>query len=358
MNTRVALSLGLPGSTARSRAALFLAALSTLLLLINLAALNMGAMPVGWRELLALAAQGLGYESALPQPVAAVLLQVRLPRMVLALLAGAGLAISGAALQALFRNPLADPGLLGISSGAALGAGLMMVLAPPAVTHGLSGLAVPLAAFLGALAATAAVLLLAGGPSHSRAATTLLAGIAVNALTGAGIGLMTYLADDAALRQFTFWTLGSLGGTAWPVLVPTALLTVPAAWLLLREAATLNVLMLGEREARHLGIDVVRLKRRVIGASALSVGALVAVTGMIGFVGLVAPHLVRLAIGPDHRALLPGAALAGALLLGTADLAARTLTPPAELPIGLLTALLGGPFFLWLLRRKSSNAGD
>lgn len=337
------------------RAGPFLAVLAGLLVAVNLAALGTGAVPVGWRELLALPGYFLGLEADPSGRAYAVLVQVRLPRIVLALLAGAGLSVCGAALQALFRNPLADPGLLGISSGAALGAGLMIVAAPAGFAAGLKGLAVPLGAFLGALAATACVPLLAGRRAQWAPSATLLAGIAVNALAGAGIGLLSYLADDAALRGFTFWTLGSLASATWPVLLPVALLAVPALGLLLRRAAALNVLLLGEAEAGHLGLDVRRLKAQVIALSALAVGALTAVTGIIGFLGLVAPHLVRLCIGPDHRALLPGAALAGALLLGAADLGARTLAAPAELPIGLLTALLGGPFFLWLLRRQDAG---
>lgn len=334
------------------RAGGFLALLAGLLLAVNLVAVGIGAMPVGWRELLALPGNPLGLDADLSEQARAVLLEVRLPRIVLALLAGAGLAVSGAALQALFRNPLADPGLLGISSGAALGAGLMIIAAPAGFTAGTHGLAVPLAAFAGALAATAAVLLLTGRQARWAPSATLLAGIAVNALAGAGIGLLSYLADDAALRNFTFWTLGSLASATWPVLLPVAGLAVPALALLLRRAAALNLLLLGDAEAGHLGLDVRRLKAHVITLSALAVGALTALTGIIGFLGLVAPHLVRLCIGPDHRALLPGATLAGALLLGAADLGARTLAAPAELPIGLLTALLGGPFFLWLLRRQ------
>jgi iron complex transport system permease protein len=337
------------------RAGVFLAVLGGLLLAVNLIAVGIGAMPVGWRELLAWPGNPLGLDADLSEQGRAVLLHIRLPRIVLALLAGAGLAMCGAALQALFRNPLADPGLLGISSGAALGAGLMIVAGPGGTLAFLGGLAVPLAAFLGALAATAGVLLLTGRQARWAPSTTLLAGIAVNALAGAGVGLLSYLADDAALRNLTFWTLGSLSGATWPVLLPVALLTVPALWGLRRQAAVLNILLLGEAEAGHVGVDVRRLKRQVITLSALAVGALVAVTGIIGFLGLVAPHLVRLSIGPDHRALLPGAALAGALLLGCADLGARTLAAPAELPIGLLTAFIGGPFFLWLLRRQDAG---
>jgi iron complex transport system permease protein len=341
----------------RVSAGWFLGLSALLLLIMSLSALGLGAMPVGWRELLALAGRPFGLDADVSEQTKAVLFYIRLPRVVLAVLAGAGLAVGGAALQALFRNPLADPGVLGISSGAALGAGAMIVLGSnweTASNGALAGFAVPLAAFAGALAAAGTVWRLSIGGEHD-AASTLLAGIAVNALAGAGIGLLSWLADDAALRNFTFWTLGSLASAGWEMLVPVILLVIPALLRLQRQAQALNLLLLGETEAGHLGVDTRRLKAEVIGLATLTVGALVAVTGVIGFLGLAAPHLARLCIGPDHRRLLPGAALAGALLLQGADLCARTWAAPAELPIGLLTALLGGPFFLWLLRRHAGG---
>lgn len=334
----------------------FFLGLGLIWLSLNLAALGIGAVPIGWPELLAWATR---HPDGAPSGQAlTVFWVIRLPRLLLANLAGASLALCGAALQALFRNPLADPGLLGISSGAALGAGLMIVVAP-AYLAGLTGwasqAAVPLGAFAGALLAIRLVQGLSRGAGVWTPGTTLLAGIAVNALAGAGIGLLSYLADDTALRNFTFWSLGSLASATWPLLIPVTLLALPATALLWREAAGLNMILLGEAEAGHAGVDVDRLKQRVITLSALGIGALVAVTGSIGFIGLVAPHLVRLIIGPDHRFLLPGSALLGAVLLGGADLGARTLAAPAELPIGLLTSLIGGPFFLWLIRRQAGS---
>lgn len=333
----------------------FFMTLTVLLVVLNLSALGTGAAPVGWTDIGQWLASGMAADNAEAEQSLAVISVIRLPRILLANLTGAGLALSGAALQALFRNPLADPGLLGISSGAALGAGAMIVTG----SLWLGGLAawagdfaVPIAAFVGALCATLLVQALSGGRAHWAPTTTLLAGIAVNALAGAGIGLMSYLADDVALRNFTFWSLGSLASATWPLMIPVMMLVMPGLLFLMREAAPLNMILLGEAEAGHAGVDVRRLKQRVIGFSALCIGALVAVTGIIGFIGLVAPHLVRLSIGPDHRVLLPGSALLGALLLGTADLGARTLAAPAELPIGLLTSLIGGPFFLWLIHKE------
>ena len=287
---------------------------------------------------------------------ATVLWELRLPRVLLGLACGAGLGLSGAALQGLFRNPLADPGLIGVSSGAALGAAAA-TLAPAALLlpgtpllHGaLAGLAQPLAAFAGGLLAVAAVQAVAARGGGAPAATLLLAGIAVNALAGAGLGLASFLADDAQLRGLTFWNLGSLAGAGGAALAPAVLLALAGGVALLRQRHALNLLLLGEREAGHLGVAVGALRRRVVAAAALTVGALVSVSGVIGFIGLVAPHLARLLLGPDHRYVLPGAALTGALLLLAADLAARLMVAPAELPVGVLTALIGAPLFLHLI---------
>ena len=280
--------------------------------------------------------------------------QLRLPRALLGLAVGAVLALAGVAMQGLFRNPLADPGLIGVSSGAALGAALAIVggawLGQPPVW--LAPWLLSLCAFGGGLGVTALVYRLGRRDGETRVATMLLAGIALSALTGAGIGLFSYLADDATLRSLTFWNLGSLNGASYARLWPLLPVCLGVALWLPRRAAALNALLLGESEARHLGFDVERLKRELVLCVALGVGAAVAAAGMIGFVGLVVPHLVRLLTGPDHRLLLPASALAGAALLLLADLAARLLLAPAELPIGTLTALLGAPFFLYLLRRE------
>lgn len=282
-----------------------------------------------------------------------ILGQIRLPRALLGLAVGAVLALSGVAMQGLFRNPLADPGLIGVSSGAALGAALVIVGGE--LMGGIPPLLEPyllsLSAFVGGLGVTVLVYRLGRRDGRTHVATMLLAGIALTALVGALIGLFTYLADDTTLRTLTFWNLGSLNGANYARLWPLLLVTLGVAIWLPRRSQALNALLLGESEARHLGFDVERLKRELVFCTALGVGTAVAAAGMIGFVGLVVPHLVRLMIGPDHRLLLPASALAGGSLLLLADLLARLTLAPAELPIGIVTALLGGPFFLYLLLR-------
>ena len=296
---------------------------------------------------------GLGGGAAVEPAQELILLHIRLPRVLLGALVGAALGVSGAVMQGLFGNPLAEPGLVGISAGSALCAVAFIVLGgglalpPLAQAYGLA-----LAAFLGGLGTTFLVYRLATQNGRTAVATLLLAGVALAALAGAGTGLLLFLADDAQLRTVTFWTLGSLGGATWTTLAaagPLLLVSLLAAPGLAR---SLNALLLGEAEAFHLGVRVERAKRLAVLVAALGVGAAVAVSGVIGFVGLVVPHLVRLALGPDHRRLLPASALLGAVLLLLADLAARTVAAPAELPIGIVTALAGAPFFLWLLLRE------
>lgn len=289
-----------------------------------------------------------------------ILWDIRLPRLVLGALVGAGLAVSGAILQGLFRNPLADPALIGVSAGASLGAVLAILFgaALPAALAGIAGPSlVPVAAFLGGWATTWGLYRLASRGGRTEVATLLLAGIAVGALAGAMTGALIYLADDAQLRDITFWSLGSLAGANWPQLSvagPILLAALAAAPLLGRG---LNALALGEAAAMHLGLPVERLKSGAILIAAASAGAAVAVSGGIGFVGIVAPHLLRLAIGPDHRLLLPAAALLGATLLTLADIVARLAAAPAELPIGIVTALIGAPVFLWLLLSRRGGFG-
>ncbi|WP_372876844.1 FecCD family ABC transporter permease [Pseudomonas sp.] len=302
------------------------------------AALRLFGMPVGGVEL---------------EQAELILGQIRLPRTLLGLTVGAVLALCGVAMQGLFRNPLADPGLVGVSSGAALGAAVAIV--GGAALGGLPEVFAPyllsLCAFIGGLGVTALVYRLGRRDGETSVATMLLAGIALTALAGAAIGLFTYLADDATLRTLTFWNLGSLNGASYARLWPLLLVTLAVALWLPRRARALNALLLGESEARHLGFAVERVKRELVLCTALGVGAAVAAAGMIGVIGRVVPQLMRLLVGPDHRVLLPASALAGASLLLLADLAARLLLAPAELPIGIVTALLGAPFFLYLLLR-------
>jgi iron complex transport system permease protein len=279
--------------------------------------------------------------------------QIRLPRALLGLAVGSVLALSGVAMQGLFRNALADPGLIGVSGGAALGAALAIMggVAIGGLSPTLSPYILSAFAFLGGLLVTALVYRLGRQEGRTSVVTMLLAGIALNALAFAGIGLCSYFADDATLRTLAFWNLGSLNGASYARLWPLLLVTLAVACWLPRRARGLNALLLGESEARHLGFDVERLKRELVFWTALGVGAAVAAAGMIGFIGLVVPHLVRLLVGPDHRVLLPASALAGASLLLLADLVARLALAPAELPIGIITALIGAPFFLYLLLR-------
>ncbi|MEG2830856.1 MAG: iron ABC transporter permease [Edwardsiella sp. (in: enterobacteria)] len=276
-------------------------------------------------------------------------LNIRLPRVLLAVVIGIALAVSGTVMQGLFRNPLADPALLGISSGAALCVALTIVL-PLALSPLLALYAQMLAAFGGSLAISLLIYLLSRGASVTLS-RLLLAGIAINALCFALVGVLSYLSDDQQLRQFTLWSMGTLSRSEWHTLGASALLILPASLFALTLAQRLNLLQLGDEEAHYLGLDVARTKRQLLLLSAVLVGSAVAVSGVIGFIGLVVPHLFRLRLGADHRWLLPCAALGGACLLLLADTLARTLAAPAEMPVGMLTSLLGGPYFLWLILR-------
>lgn len=287
--------------------------------------------------------------------VQAVLLDVRLPRVLLALAIGASLSQGGVVLQALFRNPLAEQSLLGISGGAALAAALWLALVPPlaSLAQWLGPFGLPLAALAGALLAGGATVRLSRTAQVTGIATLLLAGISINALAGAGIALLQTLSSDAALRNLTVWFYGSLGRADWSQLaVGLPVLLAIALWLP-REARALDALLLGEAEAAHLGVSVEALKRRLLLLVALAAGIAVALAGIIGFVGLIVPHLLRRLLGPGHRLLLPASALFGAALLTLADTAARTVFAPLEVPVGVLTALLGVPLFLLLLRRQA-----
>lgn len=284
-----------------------------------------------------------------------VIVDIRLPRAVLGALIGASLAVSGAVMQGLFRNPLADPGIVGVSAGAGLGAVTFIVLgggvlAPVAALFGIYH--VPFAAFLGGLVTT--ILLYRVSTRHGRTsvATMLLAGIALGAMAGAFTGLLVFWADDQQLRDLTFWGLGSVAGATWIKIAAVAPIIVPVVLLAPLLARGLNAMTLGEATAQHLGLNVQRFKRIAIVAVAAATGAAVAVSGGIGFVGIVVPHLLRLLIGPDHRYLLPACALLGAVMLLLADAIARQVVAPAELPIGIVTATIGAPFFLWILLRR------
>lgn len=278
---------------------------------------------------------------------------IRLPRTLMAASVGAGLAICGAAMQGMFRNPLADPSLIGVSSGSALGAVFSIVFG---VTI-LGAWTLPVFAFVGGLVTTAVVYLIARHGGRAEVVTLLLAGVALNAIAGAGIGLLLSIAGDAQLRNATFWTLGSLGGTRWLHVGIVSLVTAIGLVIILRHGTALNLLTLGEREARHLGVSTERVRLILVITTAAMTGAAVAFTGTIGFIGLIVPHLIRLWLGPDHRRLLPLAAITGASLLLFADLISRTAAAPSEFPIGVTMSLAGGPFFIWLLLRTRREQG-
>ena len=281
-----------------------------------------------------------------------VLLEIRLPRVILAALVGASLGISGAALQGLFRNPLADPGLIGVSAGAALGATLVIVLGSKFLgSFMLGSFLLPLGAISGAMLVIMMLYLLTKGFGYQGVTYMLLVGIAVNAIAGVGIGILTFISTDSELRGLTFWTMGSFGGVTWPLLVPAIIIIMISVTSMMTVSRNLDLIQLGEPEAYRLGVDVKRLKYKIILSCAAAVGASVSLSGMIGFVGLVVPHLVRLFGGVNHNYLLPGSAFIGAALMITADMLSRTMIQPAELPVGLITSAIGSPFFLWLIFR-------
>jgi iron complex transport system permease protein len=315
------------------------------------ASLSVGAYQIPLPQTLAILLDQVGVSIwSFEAQQANVLLQIRLPRVLLASLVGGGLGIAGGALQGMFRNPLVEPGLIGVSSGSALFAVIFMVLVPitPVLTW-IRPIGLPLFAFLGGLMSVLAVYRLSKSHGRTDAATLILAGVAINALVGALIGLVLFFADDSALRSFTFWSLGDLAGSTWTKIPVSLILILFPSALLLFNSRELNALALGEQEAFHMGVNVQRVKMQLLVYSALIVGAGVSMVGMIGFVGLVVPHLIRILFGADHRLVLPGAFLLGALLLNFADLIARIIVIPAEMPIGVVTALLGAPFFIWLI---------
>jgi iron complex transport system permease protein len=344
-----------PDGDRSARAKLVIALLALLLVGTMLAGLGTGASDASALTVIGHWLTGAPMGDGVSLRDRIIIQDIRLPRIILGALVGASLAVSGAVMQGLFRNPLADPGLIGVSAGAGLGAIVVIVLGgtvlgPVLALFGIYTL--PLAAFVGGLVTTLILYRVATRRGQTSIATMLLAGIALAAMTGAFSGVLIYLADDRQLRDLTFWGLGSLGGATWQKVAaagPIIALALAAAPFLARG---LNALALGEATAGHLGVPVQRLKNVAIVGVSAAVGASVAVSGGIGFVGIVVPHLLRLSIGPDNRYLLPASALLGASTLILADAVSRTIVSPAELPIGIVTAAVGGPFFLWILLRR------
>lgn len=351
----VALPIAQSGDRAH-RAALTFRLLLVLMLVVSALSLGTGAAGLPLWQIATDLASGRG----LAPRDHVILFDIRLPRLALGLAVGAALAVSGALMQGLFRNPLADPGIVGVGAGAGLGAVGAIVLGgllPVTVGATIGQHLVPFAAFLGGWASTLLLYRIATRGGQTSVPTMLLAGIALGAMAGALTGILVYLADDTQLRNLTFWTMGSVAGGSGEKLAVGLPFILPVLVLAPLLARGLNALALGEAQARHLGIEVQRIKRLAILAVAAASGAAVALAGGIGFVGIVVPHLLRLATGPDHRWLLPNAALLGGSLLVGADMIARTIVAPAELPIGIVTAVIGAPVFLWILLQRRGFGG-
>jgi iron complex transport system permease protein len=313
-----------------------------------------GALSISLKELWEIIVFKAGFISSttVEEQKSIVFWVIRLPRVCLAVLIGAALGIAGASLQGLFRNPIADSTLIGVTSGASLFAVFVIMLSVKyfgMLNEWVGVYGISFVAFIGAAVTTFLVYQLSKFAGDGGVTTLLLCGIAINAFVGAITGLMTYLADDAQLRSITFWNLGSLGGANWTSVLAVAPFVAISVLFMPYLAKSLNLLVLGESQAGSLGVNMKVLKRKVIILATLGVGASVAVAGTIGFVGLVVPHIIRTTFGPDHRTLLIGSALSGAIVLTLADTLSRTIVAPSELPIGILTALLGTPFFIYIL---------
>ena len=321
------------------------------ILILLLAGSGLLSLGVGTAEIPLRDVAGILTGEKLEGPAGTIVRDIRLPRLILGILIGAALAVAGAAMQGVFQNPMADPYIVGVSSGAAFGATIGMVLHIDFWFAGLS--ATPILAFAGALSVTFLVYALALRGGRVPVTLLLLIGVAVGALAAAGTSFLMILGDED-LRLILFWLLGSLSSRRWDhvqMILPYVTFGIAVIWAYARD---LNLLLLGEETAHHTGVEVEGVKRMVLGASALLAAAAVSVSGLIGFVGLVVPHLVRLVVGPDHFRLIPVSALAGALLMVLADILARILAAPSEIPIGIITSALGCPFFLFLLSRKSN----
>ena len=345
----------------RPPALLVIVGLAATLLGAALIALTMGAAGIPLARLPA--ALGLWIDHS-PDPLTSrdqlVLWSIRIPRIAAAAMVGSLLAVSGAIMQGLFRNPLADPALVGVSSGGALAAASAIVFTDSRIGESLRFMQnelLPLAAFIGSLATTVVLYRIASREGRTSIAIFLLAGLAIAAIANAGIGLLVFVADDRQLRDITFWLLGSLSGVTWSKTATIAPVLAIAMAACLWIARGLDVLVLGEAEAFHSGVDVERLKRISIILVSAMTGVAVSICGVVGFIGIVIPHLLRLVIGPAHRLLLPASALLGAILLVGADTLARTIVAPAEMPIGILTAAIGAPFFLAMLLRQRGLVG-
>ncbi|MGQ0682229.1 FecCD family ABC transporter permease [Bradyrhizobium sp.] len=349
-----------PARALRPAAPFVIAGLLVVLVIAATIALTVGAAGIPFSRLPA----ALGLSADLSHPMTSrdrlVLWSIRIPRIAAAAMVGGLLAMAGAIMQGLFRNPLADPALVGVSSGGAFAAAAAIVFTDSGLGESVRFMQhelLPIAAFVGSLATTIILYGIASRGGRTSIAVFLLAGLAIAAIANAGIGLLVFVADDRQLRDITFWLLGSLSGATWPKAATLAPVLALALMTCLWIARGLDLLVLGEAEAFHSGVHVERLKRICVVLVSAMTGVAVSVCGVVGFVGIVVPHLLRLAIGPAHRLLLPASALLGAILMTGADTLARTIVAPAEMPIGILTAAVGAPFFLAILLRQRGLTG-
>lgn len=345
--------------TKKSHTAWLITGLSIALVLALIGSAMSGQLPATPTQVFEALGRGIGLvhtESSNPM-IDATMWNIRFPRIVFALLVGAAISVAGLMMQAIFANPLAEPAVIGVSSGAALGAATFLVFGGGAAASFLGDAGMVVFAFIAGLITTAVVYFIARRNGRTEVVTLVLTGVAINAFAGGGLALMLFLADSATREQLIFWQLGSLNGSNWldiSIVTPLVVVGVVVALLF---ASSYDALSLGERGARHIGVPVERVRLLTIVVVAVLAAGAVAFAGIIAFVGLIIPHLMRLAIGPAHKPLVITSVLGGALLLLCADWIARTAIPFAELPIGMLTSLVGGPFFLWLLMRTRKRMG-
>ena len=342
-----------------------LALLTGILLAISFISVIIGPVKISFMQILYIIMNKVGFldnngHFTLIQQ--SVLWEIRIPRIVLGIMVGLALASSGAILQGLFRNPLVDPGFIGVSSGAAVGAMIgIMFLSPllillPFLKY-LDSFILPILAVIGAFTTTMIIYKMSKISKKTNIMAMLLAGIAINALAGSIIGLFVSISSDSELRSFTFWTLGGLDNANWKVSIISSILILISFLIIYNIRKQLDVFMLGDAEAHHLGINVEFLKKKVILIASTMVGISVSFCGMIGFIGLVTPHIIRLFIGPKHKYLIPGSALLGAILLIFSDLISKTIIAPAQLPVGVITSIIGAPFFIWLIFSQKRRFG-
>jgi iron complex transport system permease protein len=331
----------------------FFPVLIALLIIVVLCAIAFGTVPIKLSDMYSeINNLFTGHEPG--NTVERVFVQLRLPRVILCSITGAILAVSGVLMQGLFRNPIVEPGLIGTSAGASLGAAIIFVKAPqfsPALKELAGPLLMPIAAFLGALVATIAVYSLAKNAKRISIMSLLLVGIAINSICLSGVGFMSYTARDAQARSITFWNLGNFNGATWQQVVIVGVVALIVFIISFRYSKQLNALLLGEEEATYLGVNPDKLKRRILLLNTIMVSVATAFVGVITFMGLIVPHVLRLLIGSDNKRLLPASMILGAALLVLADLIARIVLAPAEVPIGIITSLVGAPVFIILLKR-------